>query len=56
MPTSDSYHDYLISRLKDPNYAAVYSDILALSFTKLSFLERISMTKLGAKLIKASSC
>ncbi|HYW21566.1 MAG TPA: transcriptional regulator [Nodularia sp. (in: cyanobacteria)] len=24
MPTSDSYHDYLISRLKDPNYAAVY--------------------------------
>ncbi|MCL1463016.1 DNA-binding protein [Argonema galeatum] len=24
MPTSDSYHDYLISRLKDPNYAALY--------------------------------
>ncbi|TVP62988.1 MAG: transcriptional regulator [Nodularia sp. (in: Bacteria)] len=24
MPTSDSYHEYLISRLKDPNYAAVY--------------------------------
>jgi DNA-binding phage protein len=24
MPTSDRYHDYLISRLKDPNYAAVY--------------------------------
>ena len=24
MPTSDSYHDYLISSLKDPNYAALY--------------------------------
>lgn len=24
MPTSDSYHDYLISRLKDRNYATVY--------------------------------
>ena len=24
MPTSDSYHDYLISRLKDPSYAALY--------------------------------
>jgi DNA-binding phage protein len=24
MPTSDRYHDYLISRLKDPSYAAVY--------------------------------
>lgn len=24
MPTSDSYHDYLISSLKDPSYAAVY--------------------------------
>ncbi len=23
-PTSDSYHDFLISNLKDPNYAAVY--------------------------------
>ena len=23
-PTSDSYQDYLISRLKDPNYAALY--------------------------------
>ena len=24
MPTSDSYHDFLISRLKDRSYAAVY--------------------------------
>ena len=24
MPTSDSYHDYLISHLKDPSYASVY--------------------------------
>ncbi|MBE9199372.1 MULTISPECIES: transcriptional regulator [unclassified Nodularia (in: cyanobacteria)] len=24
MPTSDSYHDYLISRLKDRDYATVY--------------------------------
>ncbi|HBE58765.1 MAG TPA: transcriptional regulator [Cyanobacteria bacterium UBA11149] len=24
MPTSDSYHDYLIARLKDPSYAALY--------------------------------
>ncbi|MCP2731541.1 helix-turn-helix domain-containing transcriptional regulator [Limnofasciculus baicalensis] len=24
MPTSDSYHDYLIARLKDSNYAALY--------------------------------
>jgi DNA-binding phage protein len=24
MPTSDSYHDYLILSLKDPSYAAVY--------------------------------
>ncbi len=24
MPTSDSYQDFLISRLKDPNYAALY--------------------------------
>lgn len=23
-PTSDSYHDYLASRLKDPSYAALY--------------------------------
>jgi DNA-binding phage protein len=23
-PTSDSYHDYLISRLRDPSYAALY--------------------------------
>lgn len=23
-PTSDSYQDYLISRLKDPTYAALY--------------------------------
>lgn len=23
-PASDSYHDFLISNLKDPNYAAVY--------------------------------
>jgi DNA-binding phage protein len=23
-PTSDSYHDYLVSRLKDPSYAALY--------------------------------
>jgi|JI9StandDraft_2_1071091.scaffolds.fasta_scaffold00098_22 DNA-binding phage protein len=24
MPISDSYHDYLISRLKEPSYAALY--------------------------------
>jgi DNA-binding phage protein len=23
-PTSDSYHDYLVSRLADPSYAALY--------------------------------
>ena len=28
MPTSDSYHDYLISRLKDPIHAAGYIEAI----------------------------
>lgn len=28
MPTSDSYHPYLISHLKDPSYAALYIEAI----------------------------
>lgn len=28
MPTSDSYHDYLISSLKDPRHAAAYIEAI----------------------------
>lgn len=56
-PTSDSYSDYLVSRLKDPSYAALYLEthfeeeedpdpkLLKLALTDV--LEALSRSKLS---------
>ena len=56
-PTSDSYHDYIVSRLKDPSYAALYLEthfeeredpdpgLLKLALDKVS--EALSQSKLS---------
>jgi len=61
-PTSDSYHDYLVSRLKDPSYAALYLEthfeeredpdpgLLKLALNNVS--EALSQTKLTSEQIE----